>query len=667
MRTVSEDKLGVCKQTRKFSADTLYTVLKKLLASKKPISEVMLRDAWLVALRKNKAIFPDGWYLPPPHGMIILFADDENIERFNYRSARKEETWPRNDIFLHKKNGIIFCYASPVDRKTGIIGDFGMTLYFGDNPDLKKLLQTTLSLEKAIFEYAQVGMTISDVSKFSEKEMNKYSMVNQIDSITDKTGTNSGHSIPISYEDWTSAEKKILMKGDRDWKSVAAMISKKRFFVNQAEAFVITEKTAFTIEPRPKVIAKPHLPASINYHTIAFFKENGEKELLTNFDNLFTLVGMDYMIEPMKKQKISYEQSGVNYEELDPAKTLAQKAGKETSKHLTNYGFEEMTATRGESAFVWKQKSTYMASVTESLGTKNLVADAMRKITGKTYYDVIGYDTIATALNDLTAVGAKPLVVTAFWAVGKSSWFNDLERTTDLVNGWKHACDDAQATWGGGESPSYNDIVNLDTIALGGSVVGIIPSKKRVLTDKRLKTGDRILLLKSTGINANGLSLTRAIAKKLPKGFGTKLPSGRLFGEAVLDKTNIYAKLIQDLLDAGIDLHYISNITGHGLRKLMRARGNFRYVVEKLFEPQEVFTFIQQQAGLSDYEIYETYNMGQDYAIFLPEKDVKKAQAIVKKNKFVSLDAGYITKGNKQVVIKPKDIVYKGETLQVRL
>jgi phosphoribosylformylglycinamidine cyclo-ligase len=368
----------------------------------------------------------------------------------------------------------------------------------------------------------------------------------------------------------------------------------------------------------------------------------------------------------MKQQKISYQQSGVDYGSLDPAKTLAQRAGKQTAIHLKNYGFSELSDTRGESAFVWKQKNTYMAAVTESLGTKNLVADAMREITGKTYYDNIGYDTVASALNDLASVGAKPLTVFAFWAVGKSSWFDDIERTTDLVNGWKEACDDARATWGGGETPSYNSIVYPNTIGLGASVVGIIKSKKRVLFDKNIKAGDRILLLKSSGINANGISLSRAIAKKLPKGYATKLPNGKLYGEEILTKTNIYAQLIQDLLDEEISLHYISNLTGHGLRKIMRGRENFTYVIEKIFEPQAIFPFIQKHSGMSDYEMYDTYNMGQDYAIFLPEKDVAKAQKIVKKNGFESLNAGYVEKGERQVVIKPKGFSFKGDTLKVR-
>jgi phosphoribosylformylglycinamidine cyclo-ligase len=173
-------------------------------------------------------------------------------------------------------------------------------------------------------------------------------------------------------------------------------------------------------------------------------------------------------------------------------------------------------------------------------------------------------------------------------------------------------------------------------------------------------------MLKSNGINANGISLARAIVKQLPQGYATKLPDGTLYGEALLAKTNIYAKLIQDLLDNNIDIHYISNITGHGLRKVMRAKQEFSYVLEKIFEPQKLFIFIQNQAGLTDKEMYETYNMGMDYAIYLSKQDAEKAQAIIKQNGFESIDAGYIKSGKRQVIIEPKTIVLEGESLQLK-
>lgn len=369
----------------------------------------------------------------------------------------------------------------------------------------------------------------------------------------------------------------------------------------------------------------------------------------------------------MKKQKsITYSQVGDNYDTKDPIKKLAQTAAKKTYVNLKRHGFEEISDTRGESAFVWKQRKILMASVVEGLGTKNLVADEMRKITGKTYYEVIGHDTVATIINDLITVGAKPLVVNAYWTIEDNEWLQDKKRITDLINGWKTACDLAGATWGGGETPTLKGIVEKNTVDLAGSAIGVISSKKNLITDRRLRAGDRILLCRSNGINANGLSLAREIAKNVAKGYATRLSNGKRYGEALLTKTNIYAKLVEELQTANIDIHYISNITGHGLRKIMRARQNYTYIIEKIFDPQEVFLFIQKYANLGDYEMYQTFNMGMDYAIFLPNIHVKKAQNIIKKCGFESIDAGYIDKGERQVVIKPKNIVYKSETLNIR-
>lgn len=369
----------------------------------------------------------------------------------------------------------------------------------------------------------------------------------------------------------------------------------------------------------------------------------------------------------MKHNKsITYSQVGDNYDTKDPIKKLAQNAAKDTGKNLKKRGFEEVTDSRGESAYVWKQNDVYMASVIEGLGTKNLVADEMRKITGKTYYDNIAHDTVATIINDLVSVGATPLVIHAYWAIEDNSWLADKQRMKDLISGWKNACDLAGVSWGGGETATMKQIVEKEVCELGGSAVGIISSKKRLLIDTKLQEGDRILLLKSNGINANGLSLARAVARRCEQGYAEKLSDGTMFGEAILTRTNIYADLIQELLNEGIGIHYISNITGHGIRKIMRARPNFSYIIEHIFDPQTLFLFIREHAGLDDYEMYQTYNMGQDYAIFLPEKDIKKAQEIVKKHGFESLDAGYVEEGEKQVIIKPKNIVFKGQTLDLR-
>lgn len=367
----------------------------------------------------------------------------------------------------------------------------------------------------------------------------------------------------------------------------------------------------------------------------------------------------------MNKVKITYSQVGDNYDTKDPVLRLSLAAAKETAKNLKSFGLSEIVETRGGSAFVWDQGDYYLAQVAECLGTKNLIADDMRKITGKTYYNSIAKDTVATFINDLSTVGAKPLVAHAYWAIEDNKWLQDSQRINDLIIGWKNACNEAGVTWGGGETPTMKGIITQNTVDLAGFVVGIIKPKSRLITDKKLKISDRIIIIKSNGPNTNGISLVRAIAQKLKSGYATKFSNGKIYGEEVLQPSNIYSELIQSLLDV-VDIHYLVNITGHGLRKLMRARQNYAYILEKIFEPQEVFRFIQKHAGLSDYEMYQTFNMGMDYAIFLKEKDVEVALKIIKKHKFSGLNAGYVGKGPRRVEIKPKKIIYDSQTYQIR-
>ena len=371
---------------------------------------------------------------------------------------------------------------------------------------------------------------------------------------------------------------------------------------------------------------------------------------------------------PGKEDKpITYASTGVNYDAMDPLKRLAQLRARETSKNLNRFNIEEVEASRGESAYVWEEQDSYRAFVIEGLGTKNRVADETRKFTGKTQYDAIAQDTVAMIVNDLIVVGADPQVVNAYFAVGSSDWFSDQERSKDLVEGWAKACNMAGAVWGGGETPTLKGIIEPDTIDLSGSAVGIVKPKERLTLGDKLKEGDTIFLIESNGIHANGLTLARTIASKLPQGYKTPLSDGKTFGESLLAPTHIYAKLIRDLFEAGVDIHYMVNITGHGWRKLMRANRELSYVIGPIPEPQPVFKFIQEQSRNDDTEMYGNFNMGAGFAIFVPEKDVELAQRIAKNNHGLnSGKSGYVEKGNKQVVIGPKNIVFKSETLGVR-
>lgn len=362
---------------------------------------------------------------------------------------------------------------------------------------------------------------------------------------------------------------------------------------------------------------------------------------------------------------ITYKKSGVDYSFLDPIKILAQKAAAKTSRNLDGSGFSEKRKSRGESAYILEASDAYLAFVAEGLGTKNLVADEMRKIGGKTYYEGIAQDTVAMIINDLITVGAKPLTILAYWSVGDSSWWRDSKRANDLIYGWQKACQMAEVVWGGGETPTLKDVILPATIDLGGAAFGIIKPKEMIVLGDKLKPGDDIILLSSSGIHANGLSLARKLADN-PGGLTTKLTNGQTFGEALLTPTIIYSKLINNLQKRKIDIHYMVNITGHGWRKIMRAKNDFSYVLENLPVVSPLFIFIQKKANLTSREMYSTFNMGAGFALFTSEKYSQEVIEQAKRHNISAWVAGKVTNGPKRVIIKPLNIIYQEKDLKLR-
>ena len=372
-----------------------------------------------------------------------------------------------------------------------------------------------------------------------------------------------------------------------------------------------------------------------------------------------------------ENQPMTYEQSGVRYSDLDAFKRAAQEAARSTAQNLERFGYHEIPQSRGESAFVWDEGRSYRVMVTEGLGTKNLVADATSALCNRAYYFKIAQDTLAMIFNDLGSVGdAEPQVVTAHFSVGNSNWFTDPafpDRTADLINGWAYTCNLAGATWGGGETPALKDIVEDGKIELSGTAVGEIRNKERLTLGDKLAPGDAIVLLGSTGIHANGLTLARTIADQLPNGYATRLSDGTYYGDALLQPTPVYTPLIHQLFEAGIDIHYMSNITGHGWRKLMRADKELSYIIDAIPRHQPVFDFIQEQSHNDDAEMYGNFNMGAGFVLFVNKEHVYAALQVAAQHGVLAMCAGRVEAGPKQVIIEPKNgLTFSGSSLAVR-
>ena len=363
---------------------------------------------------------------------------------------------------------------------------------------------------------------------------------------------------------------------------------------------------------------------------------------------------------------LSYEQSGVNYDLIDPLKVSAQRAAAATATHLAAHGFREVPASRGESAYVVDVGPFYLASIVECLGSKALVADEMHRLTGKTYYDAIAQDTIAMAINDLITVGATPLVVQAYWAAGGSEWFEDTARSAALVAGWKRACDVCGVAWGGGETPALSGIVEEGRIDLAASCTGLINPKERLSVGDRLGPGDAIVLLASSGIHANGLSLARKLVERLPQGYLTPVAEGLSYGEALLAPTVLYSPVTEALYRAGITPHYCANITGHGWRKLLRHPAEHRYRIHSVPEVTPVLKFIQRHAHQDDREAYSTLNMGAGFAIFVRADDARRTVEVAQAQGVAALIAGHVEAGPKELLIEPLSIRFGTDDLQLR-
>ncbi|MCG3190052.1 MAG: Phosphoribosylformylglycinamidine cyclo-ligase [Burkholderiaceae bacterium] len=363
---------------------------------------------------------------------------------------------------------------------------------------------------------------------------------------------------------------------------------------------------------------------------------------------------------------ISYAQSGVQYDLIDPLKVQAQRAAAATASQLGVHGFHEVQASRGESAYVVDVGPFYIATIVECLGSKALVADEMAALTGRSYYDGIAQDTIAMAVNDLITVGATPLVVQAYWAAGGSQWFADATRAGQLVAGWRKACEACGVAWGGGETPALAGIVESGRIDLAASCMGLVNPKQRLSLGERLAPGDAIVLLQSSGIHANGLSLARKLVERLPQGYATPVSPGLSYGEALLAPTVLYAPVTEALWREGIVPRYCANITGHGWRKLLRLPAALSYRIARVPEVPAVLRFIQQHAALDDRQAYSTFNMGAGFALFVAADEAARTVQIAQRLGVDALLAGAVHAGPKQLTIEPLSLRFDADDLQLR-
>ncbi len=363
---------------------------------------------------------------------------------------------------------------------------------------------------------------------------------------------------------------------------------------------------------------------------------------------------------------IAYSAAGVDYGTLDAGKRNALSHALATSSALARHpGGEAVDASRGEPAFVFRVAGQTLAFVVEGLGTKSIIARLVHEELGENHFAAVAYDTVAAIVNDLCCVGAVPMVVNAYFATGSSAWYEQAELQAALLDGWQRACTDAGATWGGGESPSLSGLVDEREIELAGSAVGAVPAGRDAILGQDLGAGDEIVFVASSGLHANGASLARLIADRLPDRYGTVLPGGRRFGPALLEPTVVYAPLVDALVHGDLPVHYLSHITGHGMLKLMRPSRELTYRIARLPDVPDVLGFLVAQARMADADAYSTFNMGAGYAVYCGPGSGEQIVTIATGLGLTAHVAGVVEEGPRRVVLEEIGVTFESAAMDL--
>jgi hypothetical protein len=236
-------------------------------------------------MRAKPALLPEGWYQPPPGGVSVLIGRPTSFARVGYTSLRDPQIWPRGDIEL-ADDSLVYAYASPTDRASGLIGDFGVTLYSGSRQSVRDHVERCLQISVGIAEHAEVGMELRELFRHAERLIAEAELSNRTASATDGGAANIGHTVPWSFEPYSASDRECIDSGDV--KEIAALIRGKRIFLNATASQRIAQTMAFSVEPR---MASAKLPLTSFHLVVAFI--DGRKRVFSNFDALFARFGMD--------------------------------------------------------------------------------------------------------------------------------------------------------------------------------------------------------------------------------------------------------------------------------------------------------------------------------------------------------------------------------------
>lgn len=323
---------------------------------------------------------------------------------------------------------------------------------------------------------------------------------------------------------------------------------------------------------------------------------------------------------------ITYQDAGVDRDKGDLFVDRIQKMVRSTYNKCVKSG------VGGFASLYDVGGGKYLAAGTDGVGTKLKIAHHLQ------IHDTVGIDLVAMCVNDVICTGARPMFFLDYIGCGKL----DLSISEGIVKGIVDGCKQSGVALVGGETAEMPGMYEEGEYDLAGFAVGEV-KKKDILDGKKLKVGDALVGLKSSGLHSNGFSLVRKLINE----------NERDLLKLALTPTRIYVKPVMAALEAGkFGIKGLAHITGSGFFNIPRINSKFKYVIENLPEAPEIYPVLQKRAGLDDKEMYSTFNMGVGFVIACDPKKEAALISFLKKKGENAFHLGHVAKGKGEVVVE---------------
>lgn len=334
--------------------------------------------------------------------------------------------------------------------------------------------------------------------------------------------------------------------------------------------------------------------------------------------------------------KWTYSKAGVNID--DKSKAISALVEKLDFKRD---GIGQMVRKTGLFASLIDFGDIYLTLATDGVGTKLLIAQELG------IWNTVGIDCIAMNVNDTICVNSEPVSFVDYIAIDNP----DEKIAEEIGVGLQKGAEMSNMEIVGGEIAVLPEIVR--GVDLSGTCLGFV-EKDRVITGEACEDGDLIVSLRSSGVHSNGLTLVRKVLESAGVRMDDKISGlSRTVGTELLTPTEIYVKQVLDITKNN-NIHGLVNITGGGLRNLLRMKKGLQYIIDDPVDPAPIFKIIKELGNIDDREMYQTLNMSMGFMMIAPESD---AESIVKKNKNADI-VGRVSKGN-GVLLEPENILYE--------